>query len=267
MTTIKNTPIIKKISFIFTALTLFAVPQIHAVRPFITDDATLIGHKRSELANWTFINNATAEFWHSYSIGLSDKFEIAVAAFWGYSKPVDNHKEFSYTLPLLQGKLMLREYTPNGMPGITLAFGSDMPFGKGAFVPSGYGAFAFLPVTQCFGEDENVLIHANIGGTYLREGRENLIGLTWGTGTQIKVYKGLHGIAEIVSGDPYVHGAGFAYQLGLRHFVNDFLQFDLAFGKGLGGENRMPSWVSGGIRYVFDKSKGKKFTGNGRKIP
>jgi len=254
-------------------LTVFSLTAIAtnaiAVRPFITDDATLIGFKRAELATWTLINKYSGQFWHNYTMNLTQRFEAGVAAYWGYSKPEsDVSREFSYTVPLVQLKYLLRDYVPNGLPGITIAAGSDLPFGKGSFVPGGYGAFAFLSLTQCFGEDENLLIHANIGGNYLHENGKNHTGLTWGTGTQVKVYKGLHGVAEIVSGDPYVHNAGYAYQLGMRFFVNDLLQFDIAFGKGFGSENRMPSWISGGIRYVlsFDKSNRNGYARNGRKI-
>jgi len=249
-------------------LALLFMPHALAVRPFITDDATLIGHKRAELATWTFINKSSLEFWHGYAMNLSERLEVNVLGFWGYSKPEASRRDFSYTLPLVQFKYLFRDYEPNGLPGITIAAGSDLPFGKGAFVPGGYGAFTFLSATQCLGEDEDVLIHANIGGTYLREEQKNHTGFTWGLGTQVKVYKGLHGVAEIVSGDPYVHGAGLAFQVGIRQFVSDALQFDAAFGKGFGGDNRMPLWISCGIRYVlsFDKSHRNGYARNGRKI-
>jgi hypothetical protein len=261
--------ILKKV-LILAIATFLAVPHARAVRPFITDDAAVMGFRRSELASWIFASKTGTEFWHSANFGLTNWAELTVAGFWGYSKPANDElrRKFSYTLPLLQTKILLRDYVPNGLPGVTLAFGSDLPFGKGAFVPGGYGAFGFLSLTQCFGNDENVLVHANIGGTYLREEGINHHGLTWGLGTQIKAYKGMHGIAEIVSGDPYIHGAGFAYQLGIRQFVSDALQIDVAFGKGLGGENRMPSWITAGMRYVlaFDKKNGGGYARNGRKI-
>jgi hypothetical protein len=252
-------------------LVALATHPIRAVRPFITDDGAIIGYKRSELASWTFVTNSSAEFWHSANFGVHERLELTVAAFWGYSKSEDDvRREFSYTIPLVQAKYLFRDYEPNGLPGLTIAAGSDLPFGKGAFVAGGYGAFIFGSATQCLGEDENVLIHLNAGGTYLRENQENLKGFTWGIGTQIKTYKGLHIVAEIVSGDPYIHNAGFAYQLGLRHFVSDFLQFDVAFGKGVSGNNRMPSWVSGGVRYVLPFGKpdeNSTFAPNGRKVP
>jgi hypothetical protein len=263
------TPKTRKTVLILATATLFAMPHTWAVRPFITDDAALIGFRRVELASWTFMNKTGTEFWHSANMGLSNRFELTVAGFWGYSRPeVKNRREFSFTAPLFQGKFLFRDYEPNGLPGLTLAAGSDLPFGKGAFVPNGHNAFGFISLTQCFGNDEEFLIHTNIGGTYLREDRINHTGLTWGLGTQIKVYKGLHGVAEIVSGDPYIHDAGFVCQFGARHFINDNLQFDVAFGKGWGSENSMPYWISGGLRYVlsFNKSTKNGFARNGRKI-
>jgi len=260
---------VKKTSLFLVALTMFAAPCTLAVRPFITDDATLIGLKRAELATWTLIDKYSGQFWHNYTMNLTQRFEASVAAYWGYFKPEsDVSREFSYTAPLVQFKYLFRDYDPNGLPGVTIAAGSDLPFGKGVFVPGGHGAFAFLSLTQCFGEDEDVLIHANIGGNYIRESGKNHTGLTWGIGTQVKVHKGLHGVAEIVSGDPYIQNAGYAYQFGARYFVSDLLQFDIAFGKGFGSENRMPSWVSGGIRYVlsFDKLNRNGYARNGRRI-
>jgi hypothetical protein len=61
-------------------------------------DMTLVGFKRVELASWTFINKTGTEFWHSANIGLSNRFELTIAGFWGYSKPeVNNRSEFSFT--------------------------------------------------------------------------------------------------------------------------------------------------------------------------
>jgi hypothetical protein len=253
---------------ILAALTILFAPPVWAVRPFITDDAAIIGFKRIELANWLLIDKYAGQFWHSANIGLHDRVEMTLAMFWGYDKPGgDNHAKMSFTAPLLQTKFLLRDYEPDGLPGMTVAVGSDLPYGTGAFVPRGYGAFAFASVTQCIGKEENVLIHTNLGITYLREGGENHTGITWGTGTQVKIHKGFHCVGELVSGDPYVHGAGIAYQLGIRQFVSDKLQVDCALGNGIGGGvNKTPLWVSCGIRYVVSLNKSGNYARNGRKI-
>jgi hypothetical protein len=260
----------RKVCLILAALTMLALPRAWAVRPLITDDAALIGRKRMEIANWVLFDKYSGQFWHSVNIGLHDRVELTVAMFWGYCKyENDNRARMSFTAPLIQSKILIRDYQPNGFPGITIAVGSDFPFGTGAFVPSGYGAFAFVSLTQCVGKEENLLIHANIGGTYLCENKENFFGLTWGVGTQVKIYKGFHGVGEFVSGDPYVHHAGIGFQLGIRQFINDNLQIDFAVGSGIGNkEKRMPFWISSGIRWVFsfDKKNKTEYARNGRKI-
>ena len=260
--------IIQKTVLILAILTLLAIPDAWAVRPFITDDATLIGRKRMEFANWTLIDKHSGQLWHSLNIGLNDWAEISVAGIWGYDKSGDDRRtKMSFTAPLVQAKFLIRDYKPNGLPGITMAIGSDFPFGSGAFVPNGHGAFSFLSATQCIGENENILIHAQFGGTYLREERKDYANYNWGIGTQIKVYKGLHGIGEFISGDPYVHNAGIGYQLGVRQFISDDLQVDFAVGNGLGGgDNRMPLWISCGIRWVLPSKGSGTFARNGRKI-
>ena len=257
-----------KETVLIMAATMFFMPQVWAVRPFITDDGAIIGFRRMEIANWLLIDKGSGQFWHSANIGLHDRVELTLAMFWGYDKlGGDNCAKMSFTAPLLQAKFLLHEYIPNGFPGITIAVGSDLPWGVGAFVPSGYGAFAFTSVTQCIGKDENVLIHANLGGTYLHEDGKNLAGLTWGIGTQVKVYKGFHFVGEFISGDPYEHNAGIGYQLGIRQFISDKLQLDCAVGNGIGGgANRMPFWVSCGVRYVLALNKSGNYARNGRKI-
>ena len=261
---------IQRAVLVFAVLMTFAVPRSLAVRPFITDDAALIGRKRMEIANWIFINKYSGQFWHSANIGLHDRVELTIALLWGSGRAADeNLRQMSFTAPLLQAKFLIRDYEQNGIPGITIAAGTDLPLGTGTFVPSGYGTFVFGAVTQCLGKDENVLIHANIGGTYLRENGGNHFDLIWGIGTQIKIHNGFHVVGELISGDPYIYNAGIGYQLGIRQFINNNVQIDFACGNGIGGnENKMSFWISSGIRYVlsFDKKGNDKYARNGRKI-
>jgi hypothetical protein len=251
--------IIKKV-LILAILWMLAIPDALSVRPFITDNAAITGFRRSELASWIFAGKTGTEFWHSANLGLTNWAELTIAGVWGRSKydiQGETIRENSYTVPLVQAKFIIHAYKPNGLPGIGIAVGSDMPWGKGAFVPDGYGAFGCVLLTQCFGMDDNVLIHAQAGGTYLKNkaSKEKLSGLVFGLGTQVKVYRGFHLIGEIVNGDPYEHGAGSMYQLGIRQFASDRLQFDLAFGDGISGDKKANSWVTCGVRYVLSYKK------------
>jgi hypothetical protein len=48
-----------------------------------------------------------------------------------------------------------------------------------------------MTVSQCFGQGEKVLLHANVGGNFLfNQDQKPLIG-TWGFGTQVKTIGGL----------------------------------------------------------------------------
>jgi hypothetical protein len=120
-------------------------------------------------------------------------------------------------------------------------------------VPEGYGAFSFATISQCFGEGEKVLIHANGGVNYLYTQKKNQWLGTWGIGTQVKTYKGFHLVGELFSGDPYVPGTGLSYQVGFRHFFSDLVQIDATIGQGLAGENKFPLWCSAGVRLVTER--------------
>jgi len=283
---------IQKTVLILVALTMLSVNPAWAVRPFITDDATLIGKRRAEVANWFYANRDAVEVWHSLNYGVTDWFEINLLVQHGilHSDVADKWR-YAWTAPLLQTKFLLRDYELNSIiPGITFAIGSDLPFGnepfrrygdtETAFKAPGHGAFAFFSTTHSIGMEEQVMIHTSLGWTWLHNRDEavaageprNVHGLIWGVGTQFTTgLRNLYGIAELISGDPYMREAsGIAYQLGLRYFVNDYFQWDIAFGQGLGGGEQLRdyAWISGGFRWVlnFDRNSNREFSKNNRRI-
>ena len=256
---------------ITVAATMLLLPQVWAVRPLITDDAAVIGKRRFEIANWGHYSKNGLELWHSINSGVTDWCELTVAGFWGF----DSEKDFTYTLPLLQAKFLIRDYEPNGIPGVTFAVGSNMPWGKGSFVTPDYGAFAFATATQCIGMEEQFLLHLQLGGTFLhntdideKTGKKigNETGFVWGLGAQIKLYRGLHLVSELVQGDPYDAKAPMMYQLGIRQFINANLQIDFTFGRAFKDTGKSSFWITSGIRYVLDLNKNSKYAPNGRKI-
>ncbi len=220
------------------------------VRPFITDDARVVGGRLAQLESWCRIDEESGQQWFMLAYGPSDHLELTLGGVLGYEVPEEGRYSFSYALPLLQAKYLFREYAPNRPPGVGMVLGTFLPTGKGVFRPPGYGTFGFLTVSQCFGAGEKVLIHGNIGGNYLHIDGSNTFIATWGLGTQIRVIGGMHFVGEFISGDPYVPGTGIAYQVGYRHFFSDLFQIDMTVGKGIGGENPLPFWFSAGIRLV-----------------
>ena len=244
------------------------------VRPFITDDARVVGERLAQLETWVRFDKEAGQHWilgaygpnknkytkmHSdYWHGDSKKLELTAGGVYGYQVDHDSKKTFSYALPLLQAKILFKEYKPNKAPGFGIVLGTFLPVGQGAFKPAGYGTFGYLTVSQCFGEGDQFLFHGNLGGNYLHfDGSNNLIS-TWGLGTQIKAYKGMHLVGEIFSGDPYIPGTGTSWQAGYRYFFSDLVQIDMTVGNGIAGDVIMPFWYTAGIRIVTEKFLKKK---------
>ena len=246
------------IFFILTSLTAITT-KVYAVRPFITDDAAVAEHRHIQLETWTLFEQDAGEHWIMWSYGLYDNLEISLGSLWGYIQSESGHTELTFAMPLLEAKYLFREYQPFKFPGIALAAGTFLPYGRGEFVAPSFGVYSVLAFTQCFGQNEDVLIHANIGVNYLREYNEldknnkkkNQFLPIWGIGTQIRAYRGLHFVGEIVAGDPYVPGTGFAVHTGFRYFINDYVQLDASIGQGIAGDNKVPFWAGFGARFVI----------------
>ena len=228
------------------------------VRPFITDDARVVGGKLAQLETWLRIDKEAGQHWIMGAYGPNKNLELTVGGVYGYQKNHASKDVFSYALPLIQAKYLFKEYLPNKAPGVGLVVGTFLPFGSGIFKPGGYGTFSYLIVTQSYGENDKLLIHGNIGGNYLHSNSNDDLLLTWGVGTQIKTYRGFHLVGEIFSGDPYIPGTGMAFQTGYRYFINDLLQIDMTVGKGIAGENKMPLWFSSGVRVVTTRYLNKR---------
>lgn len=224
-----------------------------AVRPFITDDARVAGLRYAQLESWLRYDKHALQQWNMIAYGPVTWLEITTGGVWGFDRPKTTEYDFSYAAPLIQAKFLIQEYQPNKWPGIGIVAGTFLPTGKRAFKAPGAGAFSYLIASQCFGQGEKLLIHANLGLSYLNGNNTEQTVATWGVGTQVKLYRGLHAVGEVFSGDPYVPGAGMAYQAGFRHFISDLVQVDMTAGKGFAGDTPLPYWYSAGIRLVTER--------------
>ncbi len=227
--------------------------ELDLVRPFITDDARVVGDKLAQLETWVRFDKESGQHWFLCAYGPNRKLELTAGGVYGYQVENESKKKFSYALPLLQVKILFNEYKPNRWPGYGVAIGTFLPLGRGSFKPAGYGTFGYLTVSQCFGEGEKFLFHGNIGANYLHIDKSNQLITTWGLGTQIKAYKGMHLVGEVFSGDPYIPGTGTSWQAGYRYFVSDLFQIDMTIGNGIAGEVILPFWFSAGLRIVTEK--------------
>jgi hypothetical protein len=230
----------------------FALQKIQ-VRPFITDDARVVGDRLAQLESWIRVDKESGQHWILAAYGPNKNLELTIGGVYGYDVEHNSKKTFAYGLPLMQAKYLFKEYKPNKAPGIAAVLGTFLPIGTGSFKPAGYGTFGFATITQSVGANDKYLFHLNIGANYLHVNGENNTVATWGLGTQINVYKGMHFVGELFSGDPYIPGTGTAYQLGYRYFFSDLFQIDMTIGKGIAGDVIMPFWFSAGIRLVTEK--------------
>ena len=228
-------------------------PWDKKVRPFITDDSRVVGHRLAQMESWIRVDKESGQHWALAAYGPTRWLEVTAGGVWGYQVDENSKRQLSYALPLVQAKMLLRPYVPNKPPGVGLVVGSFLPNGKGFFRPPGYGTFAYTTITQSIGKPDQFLLHLNLGGNYQRLPQgDTLIG-TWGIGTQFRVYKGWNAVAELFSGDPYIPGTGKAVQVGYRYFFSDLLQVDMTVGQGLAGEVILPFWFSAGVRVVTEK--------------
>ena len=234
-----------------------------AVRPFITDDARVVGWRLGQYESWLRFDKHAYQHWNMLAYGPTKRWELAFGIVHGLAASHAERKEYSYAIPLLQAKYLINEYKPNKAPGLAVAAGTFLPGGQGAFKAPGYGGFAYLAATQSFGKADKYLFHGNIGVNHVQYPNNDYTVLTWGIGTQIRTTGGLHFVAEVFSGDPYVPASGMAYQAGVRHFVSDFVQFDFTVGQGIAGKHQLPFWGGVGVRLVTDWFEKKYNAKNG----
>jgi hypothetical protein len=208
-----------------------APPRARAIRPFVTDDARVVGDRLAQLETWALLDPHALEHYALAALGPTEWLELTLGLVHGGVFRGDD-RGYSLSGPIMQGKVLFTPAVDGGLPGIALAAGALPPWGFGALVPAGWGAFAYLAVTQSLWE-EALLLHANLGvaiGDDRDAGALDVLP-TAGFGFQAKVVGGMHAVAEIYYGDPY--DPAFAHpatQVGFRYIFNDDVQIDGTFG-------------------------------------
>lgn len=222
-----------------------------AVRPFITDDARVVGEHLAQLETWVRGDPRSFQHWLLVAVGPWAPVELTIGALHGAGYE-DGAPGYGVHGPLLQAKALLIEPRPNRWPGLAISLGATAPLGYGEFAPHSWERFAYLAVTESLFHNDRLLLHGNVGMTVVgaEHGQGSLTTLTWGMGLQLRAFAGLHLVAEVVSGDPYEPGSGGAGQAGIRYILSDRIQLDATVGSGLWGESALPVWGTAGIRMV-----------------
>ena len=254
-------------------------PDVLRVRPFITDDARVVGDGLAQVEIWGRSDRESTQLWALGAMGPTPWLELTVGGVVGVERgeaaeedPTPGH--LTYALPLLQAKLLARPYVAGRGPGLALVAGTFLPGGRGFLKLPGYGTFGYAAMTQALAAGwqassrtpDPPILHVNVGVNRLWVGAgPDLTVATWGVGVQAPLavlasatgrvagpVPGLHVVAEVFSGDPYVPGSGTAWQAGVRQFVSTRVQVDATAGRGFGGNQPIAPWWSAGVRIVFD---------------
>lgn len=218
-----------------------------AVRPFITDDARVVGGHAAQLETWTRLDATSIEHWMLVGFGPVGPLELTAGGVHGASYENES-PHYGAAGPLLQAKLLLWGPRPNGLPGVAMAGGMVLPVGLGAFAPGGWDLFEYVAVTQSLLDRDRLLIHLNVGVFGSTDPSRAGVVPTWGAGAQLRTIGELHGVAEVFSGDPYVGSNGVAVQGGFRYIVSHAVQVDGTIGSGVSGQPALPMWGTVGLR-------------------
>ncbi|MEZ0313055.1 MAG: hypothetical protein ACAI38_14870 [Myxococcota bacterium] len=240
---------LRRLSVLLLCAACWLPAKALAIRPFVTDDARVVGARLAQLETWVRYDVQSLEHNILAAFGPTDWLELSGGLVHGAVIEGDGA---GYTIkgPLLQGKVLAMPAVDNGHPGLAFAGGALFPWGRGEFREPGWGAFAYAAATQSL-EAEAILIHVNLGVTTGDDLEE--VNVTAGIGSQIKVLGGMHGVFEIFYGDPYAPGfALWATQVGFRYIFNASIQCDGTFGSTFteveGGETEQ--WGTLGLRIV-----------------
>jgi hypothetical protein len=223
------------------ALFLLVSSPAYAVRPFITDDARIVGKNLGQIETWVRVDNGSFQHWFLPAYGPTDWLEVTAGGYHGFVNQL-----YSAAGPLIQGKALLRAANSNEFPGLAVAAGTVLSGGFGPFRISQISPYFYAAITHNVNK-EKLLTHFNLGAVHTSRTLA-----TWGIGQQVHLFDGLHGVWEVISGDPYAEkDTSGAIQLGFRYIVSQSVQLDATFGTGLWGVSRLPNWGSAGFRWVF----------------
>lgn len=223
-----------------------------AIRPFITDDAHVVGRGHAQFETWWRRDRASLQHWVLPAVGPTDWLELTAGGVHGWSSlgPTLERPTYAVGGPVAQGKMLLHPTVPNHLPGAALVLGGVAPSGRGGFEAPGWSGFSYLALSQAFFKEDDLVFHANVGLSAVAARGLDPVRVTWGVGGQVETLYEFHLIGELFSGDPYVQGAGGAAQGGFRIIFSEHLQLDGTCGAGLWGDTIMPMWCSSGLRAV-----------------
>jgi hypothetical protein len=224
------------------SLLTYSKPTL-AVRPFITDDARVVGNRAAQIETWFRVDERGLQHWILPAVGFVAPLELSFGAVQGIQGG-----KYSLSCPIVQTKLLILETKPGKViPGMAFITGTIGPGGTGSLKIDQWDTFGYLAFSSSLNNDDSILIHQNLGIFITSLDGSRAGHFTWGVGTQARIHDGLHFVGEVFSGDPYASNSNAAVHIGLRHFVSRILQLDATIGRGVSNDG-LPLWSSFGIR-------------------
>lgn len=249
--------------FAFVAVTKPA----YAIRPFVTDDARVVGYKLAQLETWVLFDRQVFEHNVLPAVGPTDWLELTLGGVHG-AVHSGTQRGYSVMGPVFQGKVLVLPAFDTSWPGFAFAAGFLPAMGYGPFVPSGSSGFGYVACTESLFK-EDLLLHVNLGlafGETAESSETASVGeqrdtkrmlATFGFGLQARIVAGLHAMGEVYYGDPYDPTfAVVATQIGSRYVFSKHVQVDGTFGSTLGkfadveGHAQTERWGTLGLRVV-----------------
>ena len=220
------------------ALLLAFLPDAHAARPMITDDARIVDAKACQVESWVKRNEGSTEAWALPACNPTGNLELT----FGGARTWVRGEASGFTDHQLQAKTIFIPLETNGL-GVGLAVGTVRhPHRELAQSwPGDY--YAYVPISKSFADDAWVM-HVNLGAVRRRDERRTQG--TWGLGNEIQVRHDIYVIPEVFGTD---RGRPF-YQAGVRFWIiKDRVQVDTTYGNHV-ASGSSERWFSIGLRLL-----------------
>jgi hypothetical protein len=72
----------------------------------------VVGRKLAQWETWMRFDKESGEHWHMLAYGPTRYMELTAGFVYGYERAGEEKTNFSFALPLLQAKFLIREYAP-----------------------------------------------------------------------------------------------------------------------------------------------------------
>ena len=240
---------------VFTAvlITLLVPRPAAAVRPFITDDARITDEGSVLIETSVRVDSERAQNLNVISYGFTKRLELGLNFTDGVMLRDETNYRPSVAGPGIQMKYLFGDGVGIDFPSIAIAAGATSPNGAGSvnFRATDWSEYVYFCISKALvNHPENLNLHINVGINH-SEGPGHPTTALWGVGFQIHMAGKTFLCTEVFSGDPYAITPGALYQLGLRYFISEKMQFDLSSGHGLWGEPALGWFLGTGLRMMF----------------